>query len=269
MKAIRKCVLAAVGATLVLGLTGCSSADEEGTHTPRAALKAAALKTTQQNSYRTGQTVDGTRTELAFQRKPKLVEKKVWHKAGSGRTGLYAHTVGDANAEYLKKAGDSTWLKSGNLPGVARPPADPEVEKRSEGYLPNMIGSLATAKDLEKVGEETVNGRATTHYRGTVVPLEMEDYKGDVMNDAVRDHFASARKRAHHVKAEVDLWIGEDDLVVKAQEVATTSNGESRTVEEYSGYGADPGITIPRGEDVVAPDRSPQDEAGRDEQPSR
>ncbi|MBZ6473637.1 hypothetical protein [Streptomyces griseocarneus] len=268
MKAIRSCVTAAAGAALVCGLTACGGTGEGGTPTPHAALKAAALKTTQQNSYRTKRWTKGdgkepsSREELAFQRKPELDEKKHW-RPGSAEA---SRTLRTPDADYIKKPGaqGGKWVKMDNdLGPVPRRPVDPEIKKRSEGYLPNMIGSLATAKNLEKAGEETVNGRPTTHFKGTVVPLEMEEYKGDVMNGAVRDHFASERKIAHHVKAEIDLWIGEDDLVVKAQEVARTSQGEIRTVEEYSDYGVDPRITIPRGDDVVSFDRVKPESAGK------
>ncbi|MEU1372840.1 hypothetical protein ABZ442_04145 [Streptomyces triculaminicus] len=270
MKAIRSCVTAATGAALVLSLTACGGTGDGGERTPHAALKAAALKTTQQNSYRTKRWTEGSgqepssREELAFQRKPELDEVKHWNRSGPAGA---SRTLRTSNAIYvMNKAGTpgAKWVKMENDPpaGVRRP-VDPEIKKRSEGYLPNMIGSLATAKNLEKAGEETVNGRPTTHFKGTVVPLEMEEYKGDVMSEAVRDNFASDRKMNHHVKAEIDLWIGEDDLVVKAQEVARTSRGESRTVEEYSGYGADPKITIPRGDDVVPFDAPPREPAGR------
>ncbi|CAL9450036.1 hypothetical protein [Streptomyces sp. enrichment culture] len=78
---------------------------------------------------------------------------------------------------------------------------------------------LKYADDVENLGEQTVNGKETTHYRAVVSEKQMGKFK-----DAYADEgnlFSSMTGGADSVTMEV--WVGEDDLPVRmVQEIGAT-----------------------------------------------
>ncbi|MGW1074668.1 hypothetical protein [Streptomyces sp. NPDC002537] len=271
--------MAATGAALVLSLAACGGGgqgsgsdggkNKDGakgnvakadTRDPRTVLKAAALKTAQQNSYLTKNTTrtekGEIRAEVSFSRKPELQRKKLWGPPNENpKLDSFNDMISDDKAIYTKNAGlaGGKWLKSDSKPEDGQ-------EKRAEGYLPLLLGALATAKDLTKVGDETVGGRATSHVKGSVVISELAQYKGDAVEGWLRDLYVKGKEGVD--KADIDLWIGADDLVVKAQEHGKGTK-EHTTTEEYSDYGADPRITVPSGDDVITFDEFLRDAANQ------
>lgn len=70
---------------------------------------------------------------------------------------------------------------------------------------------LKYADDVENLGEETVNGKTTTHYRAVVSEKQMGKFKDAYGDDG--NLFNSLTGGADSVTMEV--WVGEDDLPVR------------------------------------------------------
>ncbi|MGI5336995.1 hypothetical protein ACQEVS_06180 [Streptomyces sp. CA-181903] len=262
MKATRKYVMAATGTALALSLTACGGGDEDD-RDPQAVLKAAAEKTAGTNSYRTKRQVtelDGTeRGEYTFSRKPDLAERKTWRTAvKDGKKGpeRFDHTMSEGEMLYTRdpKIAGGRWVSDSLLEEGEEPPKPEDVQKTAEGSLPKLLSVLRTSKDVRKVGSEKVNGHKATHFAATVVLSDLAAYKGDVMRDWLRELYVKNHRKDGLEKVDIDLWIGKDDIPVKGAEHGKGSKGSTAVTEEYTDFGADPGIRIPKGKDVITQD---------------
>ncbi|WP_171171294.1 hypothetical protein [Streptomyces sp. I05A-00742] len=274
MKAIRKYVIAATGTALALSLTACGGGEKD-TRDPQTVLKAAAQKTAEANSYRTKRRVtdkDGTeRGEYAFSRKPDLAERKTWRpetKNGKKGRDRFDHTLSEGRTLYSREAGiaDGRWVSMSLQEKGEAPPKPGDIQKTAEGSLPNLLGVLRTSKDVRKVGRETVGDHEATHFKGTVVLADLSADKGGTMRDWLRELYVRKHREAGLEKVEIDLWIGEGDLPVKSEEYGKGSKGETRVTEEYTDFGADLGIRIPKGKETITQDewlRDIRDKASR------
>ncbi|MFI9236980.1 hypothetical protein [Streptomyces sp. NPDC053079] len=273
MKAIRKSVMAATSAALVMSLAACgghdtkasavdgssagpgSAAARERADAP-AVLKAAMEKMARQNSYRTvetGKTGDEpeSRAEMAFQNEPEASEVKT----------AETHMVSVGGASYLATKdvpGKSWFVMEEPGSGAKKPAASPSTPpkenagRRVGGSVKKWVGALLTAsKDLKRIGGETVGGRATDHYRGTVVLADLKNYEGPAMTKDCRDLYLLQTGKAGIEKAEIDVWIDKDGFIAKEEEKGRTAKGDQRITEEFSDYGADPKIKAPDPKDVA------------------
>ncbi|CAM5506256.1 hypothetical protein [Streptomyces purpurascens] len=92
---------------------------------------------------------------------------------------------------------------------------------------PNQSVKLLLASgDVRKVGEETVRGRAVTHYSGTVAAA-------DVPDEGLRKQLTEAGVATETV----DIWIDERDLLVKKVEKARMTTGRMTQTAHYRDYG--------------------------------
>ncbi|MBZ4320218.1 hypothetical protein [Streptomyces huiliensis] len=274
VKAIRTTVIAATGAALALALTACGGGDEDK-RDPQAVLKAAAEKTAAQNSYRTKRQVTGLegteRGDYTFSRKPDLAERKTWRtEVKNGKKGpeRFDHAMSEGDMLYTRdpKVAGGRWVSDSLVEEGEEPPKPGDVLKTAEGSLPKLLGVLRTVKDVRKVGSEKVNGHKATHFAGTVVLADLAAYKGDVMRDWLRELYVENHRKDGLEKVDVDLWIGKDDLPVKGAEHGKGSKGSTGVTEEYSDFGEDPKIRIPKGKDLVTQDawlREVRDKASR------
>ncbi|RLV10065.1 hypothetical protein CTZ27_02140 [Streptomyces griseocarneus] len=269
MKAIRKSVMAAAGVVMVMGLAACGSDDTKAsgakgsgaagvkrTDAP-AVLKAAMAKMAQQNSYRTvetGKTGDEpeSRAELAFRNEPEASEVKT--------SETHMLTVDGVSYMATKDMPGKSWFTMDEPGSKAKgsaapsPSASPKenADRRVGGSVKKWVGALlAASKDLTHVGGEKVSGRATDHYRGTVVLADLKNYEGPAMTKDYRDLYLLQTGKAGMKKAEIDVWVDKDGFIAKEEEKGRTSEGDERITEEFSDYGADPKIKAPDAKDVA------------------
>ncbi|MGW3953384.1 hypothetical protein ACWEKM_21280 [Streptomyces sp. NPDC004752] len=115
----------------------------------------------------------------------------------------------------------------------------------SGGYLKDQMRNstpdqsvklLLASGDVRKAGEETVSGQHTTHYSGTV----------EVADLATRNSHLGAGRRADLKKQldqagitteTVDIWVNDQNLLVKKVEQGDTANGTMTSTAYYSDYG--------------------------------
>ncbi|MEU8794777.1 hypothetical protein [Streptomyces sp. NPDC048643] len=111
------------------------------------------------------------------------------------------------------------------------------LKDQMQNTTPNQSVKLLLASgDVRKVGSETVRGRRTTHYSGTV----------DVADLATRSSHLSAGQLADLKKQlttagvsteKVDIWVDGDDLLVKKVEKGELTSGTMTSTAYYSDYG--------------------------------
>ncbi|MER6382415.1 hypothetical protein ABT274_21035 [Streptomyces sp. NPDC001127] len=98
------------------------------------------------------------------------------------------------------------------------------------------VKMLLASGDVKKVGEETVSGAHTTHYAGTV---NVADLAGKSSNLSA-DQLAALKKQLDQAGVTtdtIDIWINDQNLLVKKSEKADTANGRMTSTAYYSDYG--------------------------------
>jgi hypothetical protein len=108
---------------------------------------------------------------------------------------------------------------------------------------------LATGK-VKKAGTENVRGQKTTHYSGTVKVSELARMQSKEMSEADLQQLQKQLEAAGMDTEKIDLWINEDDLLVKKAEHATTDNGAYDSTAFYSDYGVDVAVQAPAASDT-------------------
>ncbi|MBB5116852.1 hypothetical protein AF335_23780 [Streptomyces eurocidicus] len=257
MKAIRKTVVAVTGVALALSLAACGGGDggtsdgsgaakgsgrkDDGADKaltaadPVAALKSAAAKGARHNTYRAKGKVKDERgdsvTEGAFQVKPRASDMKdTGRKTAEAPDGVtHVISVGDKMYFNSPMVPGKKWWTFGVGGAKDTDPSEPFVR---------MAGALTTAKDLKLAGVETVGGRRTAHYRGTVVVAELAAYKGDAMKENDRDFTAKGWKDDGMEKVALDVWVDGEGVIARTQEAGKRTKGDYLRNDEYSDFGA-------------------------------
>ncbi|GAA0409936.1 hypothetical protein [Streptomyces luteireticuli] len=258
----KNALVTALGTAVLLSLTACGADEKKDTRDPRTVLTAAAKKTADQNSYRTKRKrtdKDGTeRGEYAFTRRPDMDERRTWRPDSKGKE-YFEHAISDNRNLYTKRSDDETMSKYGGgrtwysieLNEGRTPPKPEDVQKRAEGDLPVLLGVLRATKDVRRVGTEEVGDKKAAHFQGTVVLDDLAKYKGRAMRDWLRESYVKDQRKAGLDRVEIDVWIGKDDLPLKAREHGKGSKGETLLTEEYRDFGVDPKLRVPAAKDVL------------------
>ncbi|WP_369391327.1 hypothetical protein AB5J72_29590 [Streptomyces sp. CG1] len=146
----------------------------------------------------------------------------------------YAH-MSDA---YAQHTGGKHWIKYAydelaKLGGASGSYLKDQLQNSTPDQSVKM---LEASGDVKKVGEETVSGVHTTHYSGTV---NVADLAGRSSN-LNADQLAALKKqfdRTGVTTDTVDLWINDQNLLVKKSDKADTANGKMTSTAYYSDYG--------------------------------
>lgn len=241
---------------LAMGLTACSGGkadDNVAQKDARAVLADAAEKTAVQNSYRTRQSgsSDGSVAEMAWQRKPFFSSTNIHGKKTEDNPSGETYLVGTAEGAFTKtdKIPGKEWFRIEPSSGKGDKEAD---RSRSRGLLTELLGALNATGDAKWVRAEKVHGRPTDHFQGTVVLAELAKYQGPAMDKDVHDWYVGTLQKSGKKQAVIDIWVGRDGLVVKAQEVSSGDKGQERITEEYRDYGADLKGEVPPANEVAS-----------------
>ncbi|WP_225824989.1 hypothetical protein [Streptomyces naphthomycinicus] len=146
----------------------------------------------------------------------------------------YAH-MSDA---YAQQTGGKHWLKYSyddlaKLGGAS----GSYMKDQIQNATPNQsVKMLLASGDVKKVGEETVSGAHTTHYSGTVNVAELADKTSNLSAEQM-SALKKQLSQAGVTTDKVDLWINDQDLLVKKAEKADTANGTMTNTTFYSDYG--------------------------------
>ncbi|MCG0286760.1 DUF1396 domain-containing protein [Streptomyces sp. PSAA01] len=230
-------VLAAV--LLCGGAVGCGSSGADGKPegkageksseqvrmAPAAAVRAAAKKSEKLTSFRyrmTGRTPEDGRIEgeAAMSTKPVAV-RMTMRAVGQGADAAVEIRMVDG-AMYLgggkEAAGElngKSWLKL-DLSALGEKATSGlgggSLSRQADKNPVDDSAFLSGADDVKRVGEETIDGVRTTHYRGTITLAQMRE--------SLKDEDAATRKRREKSLGEyekmgvdrlsMDMWIGQD-----------------------------------------------------------
>jgi hypothetical protein len=161
----------------------------------------------------------------------------------TGSTSMQARYLPDAyyarmSDKFAQQAGGKHWIRYG-YDDLAKfgGGSGAYLKDQMQNTTPNQSVKLLLASgDVEKVGAETVRGRRTTHYSGTVDVADLATKSSDLS----ASQLAGLRKQltAAGVSTEkVDIWVDGDDLLVKKVEKGELTSGTMTSTAYYSDYG--------------------------------
>jgi hypothetical protein len=111
------------------------------------------------------------------------------------------------------------------------------LKDQMQGTTPNQsVKFLLASGDVKKVGGERVRGAKTTHYSGTVDVTELAGGDSNLGRDQLAD-LKRQLEQAGITTEKVDIWVDDDDLLVKKTEKAETATGIISSTAYYSDYG--------------------------------
>ncbi|MCH6162049.1 hypothetical protein [Streptomyces marispadix] len=109
---------------------------------------------------------------------------------------------------------------------------------------------LASGK-VKKVGSETVKGKKTDHYSGTIEVAELARMQSRKLSEKELDQLSDQLSQQGFKTEKVDVWIDGEDLLVKKQERAKGKHGDLDSTVFYSDYGTDVSVEAPASSDTV------------------
>jgi hypothetical protein len=174
-----------------------------------------------------------------------------------GSTSMEARYLPDA---YYAKMGDKFAEQSGGKHWIRYAYDDlADLAGGSGAYLkdqmqnttPNQSVKLLLASgDVKKVGEEEVRGVHTTHYSGTVDVADLAD-RNSSLTDAQLADMKRQLEQAGVTTETVDIWVNDDDLLVKKVEKGELATGAMSSTAYYSDYGVEVSTEEPPASDTA------------------
>ncbi|MEV8530355.1 LppX_LprAFG lipoprotein [Streptomyces sp. NPDC051211] len=151
---------------------------------------------------------------------------------------------------------ESKWLK------FDLKSADPNAAKQLEALSSagssaenpgDRAGELQTAKDLKKVGEETIDGQKTTHLSGTVSIDEVKAAMATATPEAkARQEKSLKQLEAQGIKSlTVDMWIDGNDRTKQVRTRGEGTQGPLDMTMKFTDYNQPVEITAPPADQVV------------------
>ncbi|WP_406093654.1 hypothetical protein [Streptomyces sp. NBC_01013] len=152
----------------------------------------------------------------------------------------------DMGAALAQQTGGKRWIsysyddlaELGGASGAA-------MKDQMQNTTPDQgVKSLLASGDVKEVGKEEVRGVATTHYSGTVDVAELTAKTSNL--DA--DQLAALKKQfndAGITTETVDIWVDDNDLLVKKSERGQMKTGELNSTVFYSDYGTKVSVERP------------------------
>jgi hypothetical protein len=113
------------------------------------------------------------------------------------------------------------------------------------------VGLITDSGDVKEVGKETVDGVATTHYRGTVDVAELGEKQGGGMTAEQRKQFETQMTKLGVGTMDIDLWVNADNRPVRVHETGSTAKGPLDIVVDYSDYGTPLRVQAPPASDTL------------------
>jgi hypothetical protein len=263
----------AVGAAVVLSLTGClgesggGSAGGDVQLTAAQVLEKASQKTSQFDTFKTDMTVNASTPQGAvnthlkgqFRLKPSLAFTMNVDNMSAGGRSL---PTGGIQMVYLDKAiyvkvppqlsqrsGGKPWGKidlaqMGQQSGFN---LDSLLSQSQQANPAEQTKMFTASKDARKVGEETINGVETTHYTGSITVAEAMS-KLSAQN---RAQLEKVYKEIGATKINFDLWADDQQLPRKlTTKIPTQQTGNLTVTMVYQDYGKPVNVSAPPADQV-------------------
>ncbi|MFB6715065.1 MULTISPECIES: hypothetical protein [unclassified Streptomyces] len=161
----------------------------------------------------------------------------------------YVVNMGDA---FARQAGGKHWINYGyaDLAKIAGASGE-AMKQQMQNTTPDQgVQSLLASGDVKKVGQEDVRGVSATHYSGTVDVAELTA-KNSALDADQLDQLKKQLSDAGITTETVDIWVDENNLLVKKSERGQMKTGELNSTVYYSDYGTKVSVEKPPAGDTV------------------
>ncbi|MFF7606403.1 DUF1396 domain-containing protein [Streptomyces parvulus] len=263
-----------VGASLAVLLlagaaVGCAEgggADESPEMTPAAAVAKAAKNTEEIETIRyrmTGRTPEEGRVkaeaQMRLEPEPAMSMKMTALDQGGGQSAEIrlvdkAMYIG-GGAEAAKEMDGKSWMKFDLAAlGAGGEELDQLGSASQADKNPATESTFLTgAKDVEKVGTETVDGVKTTHYKGTVTIADLEKTLADE-DKATRDKRQKSLEQYEKMgldKLTMDMWIDGDEHTKQFRMRGDAAKGPLDMTITFLGFNEPVKVTAPPAKDTM------------------
>ncbi|CAM5696208.1 hypothetical protein STENM327S_04297 [Streptomyces tendae] len=194
------------------------------------------------------------KAEAQMQIKPKLAMSMKMTALDQGADGTAEIRLVDnamyigGGAEAAKEMDGKSWIKFdmsalgadeelNQLGGASQADKNPATESTF----------LTGAKDVEKVGTETVDGVKTTHYKGTVSLADLEKTIGDE-GEATREKRQKSLEQYEKMgvdKLTIDMWVDGDDQAKQFRMRGDADKGPMDMTITFLGFNEPVKVTAP------------------------
>ncbi|MER6061755.1 hypothetical protein ABT167_11135 [Streptomyces sp. NPDC001792] len=128
--------------------------------------------------------------------------------------------------------------------------ATPNLQDQARTTTPNQsVQMLLASRDVKKVGEEQVSGVRTTHYAGTIDVADFARRNGSLSAGRLADLKRQLEKTGITTET-IDIWINDQNLLVKKTEKANTAYGAMTNTTYFSDYGVEVSSEAPPASDT-------------------
>ncbi|MEV6171170.1 DUF1396 domain-containing protein [Streptomyces sp. NPDC051954] len=256
--------LAAVA--LAAGAVSCAKGEESPKMTPAAAVAKAAKNTEAITSFRyrmTGEIPEQGQIEAtaSMRLKPTVAMSMKMKAPDQGAAGTAEIRLVDkamyigGNPEMAKEMDGKSWLKfdlsalgeAGELGATAPGAGQAEQNPASESTF------LTGAKDVKKVGTETVDGVQTTHYSGTVTVDDIRNsFKdADKATQEQREKSLDQYEKMGIDKLTMDMWVDGDDHTKQFRMKGDADKGPLDMTITFLDYNKPVTVTAPPAKDTT------------------
>ncbi|MFI9648400.1 hypothetical protein ACIHAA_19145 [Streptomyces sp. NPDC052040] len=259
---VRRGILPVAAVAALSAVAGCGLLDDGGPHRGSAAPSgsadprtAAALRAAEQATVRAGSARAESTTAMGEMLSLRTDGVLGWSGAPVGTlritctggrlaatlrtlssTSMEARLLPDAyyakvGGTFAARLGGRHWIRYGYGDLSALPDGSGTAltdQLRSTAPL-QPVRLLRASRDVRRVGEETVRGRGTTHYSGTVTPAGLTGPDAAALGKRL--------EQAGVVTETVDLWIDDRGLLVKKAEQGELTSGRMSATAYYRDYG--------------------------------
>lgn len=163
----------------------------------------------------------------------------------AGSTTMQARYLPDAyyakmGEQFAAQAGGKHWVKYSydDLERVGGGSGAYMKDAMQNSTPHQSVKMLLASGDVKKVGEEKVRGVNTTHYSGTVDVAELAERSSGLSKSQLAD-MKKQLEQSGVTTETIDIWVDDEDLLVKKTERGQTKTGELSATAYYSDYGTD------------------------------
>ncbi|MEI5102178.1 hypothetical protein RB200_31330 [Streptomyces sp. PmtG] len=175
----------------------------------------------------------------------------------TGSTSMEARYLPDAyyakmGEQFAAQADGKHWIKYayGDLERIGGGSGAYMKDAMQNSTPHQSVKMLLASGDVKKVGEETVRGVNTTHYSGTIDVAELAEKSSGLSESQLAD-MRKQLEQAGVTTETVDIWVNDENLLVKKVEKGQMKTGELSSTAYYSDYGTDASAEAPPASDTA------------------
>jgi hypothetical protein len=155
----------------------------------------------------------------------------------------YAGVEGAFQTQYPGKS----WIRYDydDMAEVMGPSGDYMKDQMQNSTPGQAVKLLLASEDVEEVGQEEVRGVQTTHYSGTVDVADLARASSKTLSEQQLSDLEDQLEASGITTQTVDIWVDENDLMIKREEAGKMTGGEFSSTVYYSDYGTEVEVEEP------------------------